>query len=93
VLRQVPTAAALLRVIRFDSAARVRARRRFYLEWAAPLGAVTVHDMFPLLVRGRSGSRRRQLGALRQSAPGQPEGRGALWSVGSVGASRPDRAE
>jgi len=48
---------------------------------ASALGAVTVHDMLLPLVRSRSGSGRRQLGALRQSAPGQTQGHGALGTA------------
>jgi nucleotide-binding universal stress UspA family protein/DNA-binding MarR family transcriptional regulator len=62
-----------------------------WLELAAPPGAAAVHDVFSLPSPAAAVPGGRELGALRKAAPGQPEGHGALWSAGSVGASRPDR--
>jgi hypothetical protein len=48
------------------------------LESAAPQRAVTAHDVRSALVPGRSSSGQQQVGALRQSAPGQTAPRSAV---------------
>ena len=70
--------AGLLRFVRCESAARVRGRADLARKGSS-LGAAAVDDVFSLPSPTAATQGGRELGALRQAAPGPPEGHGALW--------------